>query len=400
VLLRWFAPQVALYGLVTVATALLHARRRFAVPMFAPVLNNLVVIALLLALPHVVDDLDVAALRHDAGALALLGLGTTAGVAAMALPQVVAVLRRDRTRLRLRWQPGHPAVRTVLRLSAWTLGFTVANQVAYWVVIVLANREPGDLSAYQAAYQYFFLLPHGIIAVSLMSALQPDLAERWSLGDAEAFRARLATGLRSILAILVPAAVGYLVLARPIVQLLLEHGAFGGDDADTVAGVLAVMVVGLPAFSAYLLLMRALQAMQDARTVFFLYLFENGVNVALALALYPAFGIQGLAAAFAVAYAAGTAAALVAMRRRAGGVEGRSVFTTALRVLAAAALMAAAVALTSLGVGGTAGVRLAARVVAAVSVGVTVYFLAARALGIGEISTLLRIGRRKAQPGW
>src|SRR6185295_11429334 len=98
----------------------------------------------------------------------------------------------------------------------WTVGFTVANQVAYWVVLVLANREAGDLSAYQAAYQYFFLLPHGIIAVSVMSALQPDLAERWALGNVAAFRDRLGTGLRSIVATLVPAAVGYIVLARPI----------------------------------------------------------------------------------------------------------------------------------------------------------------------------------------
>ena len=398
-LLRYFAPQVVLYGMVTVATALLHARRRFAVPMFAPVLNNLVVIGVLLALPHVVDDLSIDALRHDAGALAFLGLGTTAGVAAMALPQVLAVLRHHRRNLRPRWEPGHPAVRTVLRLSAWTFGFTIANQVAYWVVLVLANRESGDLSAYQAAYQYFFLLPHGIIAVSVMSALQPDLAERWSVGDVDAFRGRLSTGLRSIIATLVPAAVGYIVLARPIVRLLLEHGAMSAGDARTVADVLAVMAVGLPAFSAFLLLVRAFQAMQDTRTVFVLYVVENAINVALAFALYPAFGVQGLAAAFAAAYLGGTGAAVLAMRRRTAGIDGRAVAITAARVVAASAVMAAAAGASSILIGGDTGARLIARVGVGVVAGVTVYLAAARALGVGELTALLRIGTRRGQPG-
>jgi putative peptidoglycan lipid II flippase len=398
-LLRYFAPQVALYGMITVATALLHARRRFAVPMFAPVLNNLVVIGVLLALPHVVDNLSIEALRHDAGALAFLGLGTTAGVAAMALPQVAAVLRHHRRRLRLHWEPRHPAVTTVLRLSAWTFGFTIANQIAYWVVLVLANREPGDLSAYQAAYQYFFLLPHGIIAVSVMSALQPDLAERWSLADVGAFRERLSTGLRSIIVTLVPAAVGYVVLARPIVRMLLEHGAMSAGDARTVADVLAVMAVGLPAFSAYLLLMRAFQAMQDTRTVFLLYLGENAVNIGLALALYPACGVQGLAAAFAAAYVAGTVMALAAMRGRTAGIDGRAIARTGARVAAASAVMAVVAGAASLLVGGDSGARLVARVGVGVVAGVTVYVAVARALGVGELTALLRIGTRRGQPG-
>jgi putative peptidoglycan lipid II flippase len=317
----------------------------------------------------------------------------------MALPQVAAVLRHHRRRLRLHWEPRHPPVTTVLRLSAWTFGFTIANQVAYWVVLVLANREPGDLSAYQAAYQYFFLLPHGIIAVSVMSALQPDLAERWSIGDVGAFRERLSTGLRSIIVTLVPAAVGYIVLARPTVRMLLEHGAMSAGDARTVADVLAVMAVGLPAFSAYLLLMRAFQAMQDTRTVFLLYLGENAANVGLALALYPAYGVQGLAAAFAAAYVAGTVMALAAMRGRTAGIDGRAIARTGARVAAASAVMAAAAGAASLLVGGDSGARLVARVGVGVVAGVTVYVAVARALGVGELTALLRIGTRRGQPG-
>ena len=393
-LLRLFAPQVLLYGAVTVSTALLHARRRFAVPMFAPVLNNLVVIAVLLALPHVVDDISLPAMRDNTGGLLLLGLGTTAGVAAMAAIQAAAAARVAGRRLRFVWKPGHEAVRTVLRLSGWTVGFTVANQLAYWVVLVLANRVRGDLSAYQAAYQYFFLLPHGVIAVSVMSALQPDLAERWSAVDVDGFRTRLVEGLRRVTAVLVPAAVGYIALGRPIVRLLLEHGNFSAHDTDTVADVLALMALGLPAFSAYLLLIRAFQAMQEARAVFFLYMAENAVNIALALALYPAFGVRGLALAFALAYAVGTLMAVLVMRRRSRGIDARVLATAALRVLIASAVMGAVAFGISELIGGDDGLRLVARVGAGVVAGVTVYVLAARLLGIDELTALLRFRRR------
>jgi putative peptidoglycan lipid II flippase len=287
----------------------------------------------------------------------------------------------------------------VLRLSVWTLGFTVANQIAYWVVLLLANRRGGDLSAYQAAYQYFFLLPHGIIAVSLMSALQPDLAEHWSLGRVDEFRARLSTGLRSLTAVLVPAAVGYITLGRPIVSLLLGHGAMSAANVRVVADVLAIMAAGLPFFSAYLLLMRAYQAMQDTRRVFYLYLLENAVNVALALALYPSMGVRGLALAFTLAYVAGTAAALVAMRRRTSGIDGAALVSTGGRVLIASAAMAAVTLLCAHVVGAPSGIGLALRVTIGVAAGVTVYLAVARVLGVDELAALLRIGRGKRQPG-
>jgi putative peptidoglycan lipid II flippase len=398
-LLRLFAPQVAFYGLVTVSTALLNAHRRFALPMFAPILNNLVVIGVLLAFPHVASDLSLHRLASDHSDLLFLGLGTTAGVAAMALPQIIGIMRRARGRLRLRWDPHHEAVRTVVRLSLWTFGFTAANQVAYWVVLLLANRRGGELSAYQAAFQYFFMLPHGVIAVSLMSALQPDLAEHWSLGRVEEFRARLGTGLRALVAVLVPAAVGYITLGRPIVRLLIGHGAMSAGDVNVVADVLALMAAGLPAFSAYLMLMRAFQAMQDARQVFFLYLLENGVNIALALALYPSMGVRGLALAFSLAYTAGTAGALVVMRRRIGGVEGRTLAATVARVVAASAVMGAVTTVCARAVGTSSGPGLLVRVGVGVVAGVTVYVAVARALGEGELAALLRIGRGKRQPG-
>lgn len=391
-LLRMFAPQVAFYGAVTITTALLQARRRFAAPMFAPVLNNVIVIGMLLLLPRVAGDLTLPGIRDDDAALALLGFGTTAGVAAMAVTQLVA-LRRANVRLRPRWEPRHEAVRTVLRLSGWTFAFTIANQVALWVVLTLANRgQDGDVAAYQAG-QVFFLLPHGVFAVSVMSALLPDLSERWARGDLDGYRRRLSLGLRTIAAVIVPAAVGYLCLARPIVAVVLEHGALTRSSADVTAGVLAFLAMGLPGFSIYLLLMRAYQAMQDARTVFYLYAVENGVNIVLALALYPSLGVRGLALAYALAYTVGTAVALAHLRRRTRGVEGGLVARSWLRVTAVSAVMGAVVsALAS--VLGAPLVQVGVGVVA----GVTVYVVGAKLLGVEELAALLRIGRRPLKP--
>ena len=385
-LLRLFAPQVALYGMTFLVTAVLNARRRFAAPMFAPVLNNLVVISVLVAFPHVVDEVSLDAVRHDQGAQLLLGLGTTAGVAAMAVA-LLPSLRTAGARLRFVWDPGHPAVRTILRLSGWTFGFVAANQLALLVVLVLAGGRAGDVAAYQAG-QVFFLLPHGIFAVSVMTALQPDLAERWAVGDVAGFGRRAAVGLRTIAVVVIPAAVGYLLLARPIVGVALEHGALRAGSASTTAGVLALLALGLPGFSTFLFVARSYQSMQDTRTLFFLYLWENGINVVLALVLYPSLGVHGLALSYSVAYTAAAAAGVVQLQRRTGSVDMPGVVQTWVRIAFASAVMAVVVAALS-----ALPTPAVVKAGAGVAAGVTVYLAVASRLRIRELSAVLRTGR-------
>jgi putative peptidoglycan lipid II flippase len=392
-LLRLFAPQVFFYGSISLTTALVRARRRFAAPMFAPVLNNLVVIGIFLAYPTLVGTRDLTAVGRDSGALVLLGLGTTAGVAAMALAQFP--FRTVRRHVRFVWDPGHAVVRTILRLSGWTVAFVLANQVALFVVNLLANTDAGDVTVYFLAYT-IFLLPHGVVSVSIISAVQPELSDRWAAGDPDGFRRQLSVGIRSIAVLLVPAAVGYVVLAGPIVSMLLEHGALGGASASRVAGTLALMALGLPAFSTWLFLTSAYQAMQDTKTLFFLYLIENAVNIAAALVLYPRLGVEGLGLALALAYAAGTTAALVHLRRRLGGIDGPALARSSSRILAASLLMAAAVAgvqWATSGLGG-AGFGAALRAGAATVTGVTVYLAGCRVFRVGELRSLLSFRRR------
>ena len=392
-LLRLFTPQVFFYGMISLTTALVRARRRFAAPMFAPVLNNLVVIGVFLAYPSLVGTRDLAAVGRDPGALLLLGLGTTAGVAAMALAQFP--FRTARRHLRFVWQPAHPVVRKVLGLSGWTLGSVLLSQIALFVVYLQANTNAGDVTVYFLAYT-IFLLPHGVVSVSIISAVQPELSDRWAAGDRDGFRAKLSVGIRAIAVLLIPSAVGYVMLAGLIASMLLEHGALGGASAGRVAGTLALMALGLPAFSTWLFLTSAYQAMQDTRTLFFLYVVENAVNVVAAATLYPLLGVEGLGLAIAVAFLAGTAAALVDLHRRLGGVEGRTLVRSIGRIVAASLLMAATVALVghiTSGVG-SAGVGAAFRVGVATLAGVTVYVVGCRALPGGELRSLVAFRRR------
>ena len=334
--LRFFMPQIVLYGLGAVATGLLNAHRRFALPMFAPILNNLVVVAsfvtfALLPGPATPTPTDVTGTQK-----LVLALGATGGVAVMTFALWPA-LRRLRFRWRWRFDLRDPAVRSLVRLSSWAVVYVVINQVGLLVVLVLAGGLRGGVTAYQAAF-IFFQLPHAIFSVSIMTALLPSLSEDWVRGDRGDFRRDLARGIRASAFVVLPAAAGYLVLAEPIVRLLLEHGVAGSASTELVSGVLTFFALGLFPFSAFLLFLRAFYATQDTRTPALVNVLAVGVNVAVNLALFPAMGVRGLALGHSIAYAVAALTAGLILRRRLGGLEGRRLAAGLGRILAAAVL--------------------------------------------------------------
>jgi len=144
--------------------------------------------------------------------------------------------------------------------------------------------------------------------------------------------------------------------------------------------------------------MRAYQAMQDTRTMFFIYVVENGLNIVLDLLLYHRFGIRGLAAGLGLAYAGAAVVALVHMSRRLGGIRGAALGAAAGLVLIAAAMAAAAAWATAAGIArlpdGHRQLGVAAQVIAGIVVGVSVYLLAARALGFDDVRRSLQLRRR------
>jgi putative peptidoglycan lipid II flippase len=391
-LLRLFMPQMLFYGLTAVATALLHAHRRFAAPAFSPVLNNVVVAAVFLALPYLAGQTPTLSdVQHHTGLLLLLGVGTTAGIVVMTLPLLPA-LRRAGVRLRpvLDWR--HPAVRKVVALSGWTAGYVASNQLALWVALVLANGTAGGVSAYQGAY-VFFQLPHGLVAVSLMTTLVPELAAAAGRADMTDFRRHVSLGVRFMTLVILPAAAGYLVMARPVIGLLLERGALSGGSASLTADCVAAFAIGLLPFSLYLFALRGFYAFHDTRTPFFLNLFENGANVVLAFALEPWLGVPGLALAFALAYMVAAVVAFRSLSRRTAGLFHRDVVARLVRIGLAAVVMTVAVrlALDLLPADTAAAMSVAVGVI----VGVAVYGLALVVFRVREVAELL--GRRRAR---
>ncbi|MBI2168469.1 MAG: murein biosynthesis integral membrane protein MurJ [Actinobacteria bacterium] len=384
-LLRLFMPQMLFYGLTAVATALLNARRSFAAPAFAPVLNNVVVASLFFALPSLADgDLSLGSVRGDTGLVLLLGLGTTAGIVTMTLALWPA-LRRAGVRVRPRLDLRHPAVAGLLRLSGWTAGYAVTNQLALWVVLVLANEYAGGVAAYQGAF-VFFQLPHGLVAVSLMTTVAPDLATAARRADFDAFRSRFALGLRLLVLVVLPAVGGYLLLARPIVAALLERGAFSGASAEVTGDVLQAFAVGLLPFSVYLYALRAfVVGLRDTRTPFVLNAFENALNVGLALVLEPRLGIHGLALAYGIAYVVASVVALAVLSRRAGSLGLAAVAPTLGRAIIATAALAVAVALVAASVGTDTGSGALTRTIGGVAAGGLTYVIALWALRTPEL---------------
>ena len=369
-LLRWFVPQLACYGLIALFSALLNTQGRFAAPMFVPIANNVVVITVLLWFHHLVPHPDLASIQAHRSALVILALGTTLGVVVQAALLIPSLLRAD-LHLRVRWQPRHESVVRVARLAGWTFGIVLSNQVALIIVLALADgaEVPGAVSAYTYAYA-FFQLPYGIVAVSVMSAVTPSLSARWATGNIAAFRHRMAFGLRSILAIVIPSAVGMIILAHPLINLVLAHGAETQAQASTTATTLAMLCLGLPGFCSLLYLVRVLQAMHDTRTAFRIYLIQNAINIVLAVVLVGPLGVEGLALAFSISYTAGAAIALVVVGRREGGLGGPELTTPVLRVLAATGVMAVATVFTVSLSGATSGFSLLLRVLSSVIVGV------------------------------
>lgn len=400
-LLRWFAPQLAGYGAISLISALLATRHRFAAVGLAPVVNNLIATGVLAAFAAAAGRRpSVAELSTRPHLVLLLGLGTTLGVVAQAI-SLLPSLRRAGIRLRPVWDPRDPAVRTILQLSGWTLGFVMANQLAVFVVLTLEfHTGPGGVSAYTYAYT-FFQLPFGIVAVSVVNVATPALARASSDGRLGELGQRFGAAARQVLALVLPAAVGYLVLARQIVPLVIGHGAEEASSARTTAATLAMFALGLPAFCLYLLAIRTFQAMQDTRTAFILYVLENGTNILVALLLYrTALGVRGLALAYSIAYTVAVLAAFAVLHERLGSFGGRALVRSATRSLVLSLLMAVTVALVAAVLGSGTGLLGWARLLATVLAGAVAYLGGAGcAASMRTWQTSRRRGRDRASIG-
>ncbi|HZF92533.1 MAG TPA: murein biosynthesis integral membrane protein MurJ [Streptomyces sp.] len=397
---RYCLPQIFFLGLFTLLGQVLNARGRFGAMMWAPVLNNVVVMTvfgLYLALALGGGDTLTAA------ETALLGWGTTAGIAVQALALVPA-LRAAGFRWRPRFDWRGSGLTRPLRSAGWLVLLVLANQAAYWVTTRLATTAGLDggpgYSAYNNAYA-LWVVPHGIITVSLVTALLPRMSAAAADSDTAALRRDVSHALRASAAAVVPAACMLFALAQPVMALVFGYGRTSAGDTAAMAAILMAFAPGLVAMSGQYVLSRTFYALSDTRTPFLLNLVIVAVNAGLSTAaaqLLPArWAVTGMAAAYSLALCAGWAVTGRVLSRRLG--VARPWRSSA--AVAHARLLLAAVPATLLGhlaASGAARAGALAAAAAGAAVVVLVFALLARPLRLTELQALIaRVRRRPAR---
>ena len=298
---RIFLIQIFFYGLTAVGSALLNSRRRFFAAAWAPALSNVVTITLLMLIPFTRDGTPkLQDVFNDRTFFWLFTMSATGGIMAMGLVLLPA-LKRAGIPFRFRPDFRHPAVRTMVGLSSWTFGYVVTNQIALIVVKNLARPGSGNQDAYSKAYT-FFQLPHGLLAISIATTFVPEMVRRVRAGDNGGFRQWTTNGVRWIMILTVPSSVAMVILSKPIIVTLLEHGHFSSAASTNTARALAGLAVGLAGFSIYIFALRGFYAHEDTRTPFVINLVENALNIVFAVALVGRHGVLGLGLAFGFAY--------------------------------------------------------------------------------------------------
>ncbi|MEU0394811.1 murein biosynthesis integral membrane protein MurJ [Streptomyces sp. NPDC006208] len=408
---RYCLPQIFFLGLFTLLGQVLNARGRFGAMMWTPVLNNVVVIGVF-GLYLVTGDGGTL----TAGETALLGWGTTAGIAVQALALAPA-LRAARFRFRPRFDWRGSGLTRPLRSAGWLVLLVLTNQLAYWVTTRLATdagRHAVDqgidggagFSAYNNAY-LLWAVPHGIVTVSLVTALLPRMSGAAADGDTAGVRRDVSYALRKSAAIVVPAACALAALAQPVMALVFQYGRTGADDIAVMAGILVAFAPGLVAFSGQYVLSRSFYALSDTRTPFLLNLVIAGLNSALsatAYALLPArWAVTGMAGAYSLALWAGWAVTAYVLNRRLAPASGRAprLWRSATAAAQARLLLAAAPAAV-LGYAAArwaAGAGPAAATAGGAAALALTFVLLARPLRLTEIDALLtgvrgRLARR------
>lgn len=413
---RFFLPQILFLGLGATIGAILNTRGRFGAPMWAPVLNNLVVIVTMLAFlaQTVGEGRDL--LPLGTAEMLTLAIGTTAGI----VVQTVALLPSLRaTGFRLRPQLGLPVaeLRRAGRLAGWVLVYVAANQASLLVVVTLA-RAAGEAAGAEhgigySAYLYaftIFSLPHAIVGVSIITALLPRMSRSALGGRLGELRADLSGGLRLAGVLVVPAAFGLFTLGPLVATLIYGHGRVGPVDAQAIGIVLAGFAIGLVPFSVFQLHLRAFYAQGDTRTPALVNMAVNSANIAVDLLLYAVlpdrWRVAGLAVGYSASYVVGVVLTSRLLHRRLAGGSAEYVLRTYARLAVAGlggSLAALAVALPLRAWLGNGPAAAAVALAAALPIGAAGYLLVARRLHVAEISELAdllpaALTRRRAGP--
>ena len=390
VMTRIFLVQIFFYGLTAIASALLNARRHFFAAAWCPVLSNIITITMLLIIPFTRDGTPgLQDVLTDHTFFWLFTLSATGGVMAMGLVLIPAL---KKAKISLKFTPNfsHPAVRTMVKLSSWTFGYVVTNQIALVVIKNLAEPGSGNQDAYSKAFT-FFMLPHGLLAISIATTFVPELVRRVRAGDKNGFGSWLTAGVRWISILTIPASVAIVILAHPIISAILEHGHFDSLASHNTARALAGFSIGLAGFSIYIFCLRGFYAHEDTRTPFFVNVFENALNIALALVLVNRHGVLGLGMSFGIAYMVSSVLVLWLLHKKYAAVKWLSLLSLLWRAVIGSAVMGVTIWWLAYLLHPRSGMSQLAELFLCIGAGLIVYITALYALQVPEMRNLASV---------
>ncbi len=333
-LTRIVLPFLTLVAVATVLMGTLNSLHHYFVPSLSPAMFNVAMIACVVALTPAMGRLGWPAVTAVAiGAL-------VGGVGQVALQWPAA--RREGFRYRPALDVADPDLRQVLLLMGPGVVGVAATQVNLFVTTQIATSLGTGVASWLSYAFRLMYLPIGLFGVSIATATLPAVSRAAARADRAGVRATLSHGLRLMLAVNVPATVGLVVLATPIVRLLFEHGRFQPSDTAATAAALRLYAAGLVGYSTVRIAAPAFYALDRSRVPVMVSAVAIATNLAACLTLVGPWGFRALAFSTSLAALVNGAALIVLLRRELDGIDGRRLAGTVAKIAAATACMAGA----------------------------------------------------------
>jgi putative peptidoglycan lipid II flippase len=404
-------PQIFFFGMGALLGAILNSRGAFGAFAWAPVLNNLVVLAMLALYALVPGEIGLDPQHMSSAKLLVLGLGTTLGIVVQA-GSLLPAIKRSGFRYRPLWG-WDPRLTQAGGLALWMVAYVLIGQAGYIATTRVAAAADGGAIAIYANAWLLLQVPFGVLGVSLLTALMPRMSRAAAEGRNAEVVADLSLGSRLLTVFLVPVSVLLTAFGPQVGIALFGLRAANLDGAAQLGAALAVSAFGLLPYGITMLQLRVFYALTDSRTPTLIQLFTVAIKIPLLLLapvlLPPQDVVLGLAAANSMSFVAGAVVGQVMLRRKLGRVPTRQMVASIGRALlasgAAGLLAYGAVALLD---GRLAGLSPLARAWTELGVAVVVMTLVTvvgmKLLKVPELDPVLRrlerlIDRRKPRRG-
>ena len=324
---RYCLPQIFFLGLFTMLGQVANARGSFAPLMWAPIANNLVVIAVFSAFLLKWPSINIDSITSNQ--VQILGWGTTAGIVIQALI-LIPVVKRSGIQLRPKW--GVAGLGKSFSLAGWTLIYVLISQVGYLITVNVATTAAVEsaragittgvgFTPFKNAY-LIMLLPYSIVTISIVTALLPHISKLAVNKRKDDVKEQLLRAIKTVGVLTIPSSVAFLLFG-PLITEVLFFG-ISHDDSVYIGYVLSALSFGLVAFSINLVLIRGFNAFEDTRTQVRSILIINVISIALSylfLATLPSKWVTvGLGFAFSVSYLIGLFVTLHLLKKHIGPI--------------------------------------------------------------------------------